>query len=330
MKAHIERLPILVLEPHNRCNCRCVMCDIWKLTDAREISPAELHRHLGDIEALGVEWVVFTGGEPLMHSDLFQLAAMLRARGLRITLLSTGLLLERHAEAIAATMDDVIVSLDGPPTVHDAIRRVPAAFEMLANGVRALHRLKPDFPVSARCTIQAANAAQLRATVITARDIGLRTISFLAADLTSNAFNRPQEWPANRQAQVAPLLAELEHEMNALVAEYPDDGFVVESPAKLQRIVDHFRADFGVQPHIAPRCNAPWVSAVLESNGDVRPCFFHPPLGNTSGTSLLAVLNGPRAVAFRESLDVAANPVCRRCVCSLYLPQPVAQVAAEQ
>ena len=71
----LERLPILVLQPHNRCNCRCVMCDIWKLTDAQEISAAELERHLADIERLGVEWVVFTGGEPLMHSDLFRLSA---------------------------------------------------------------------------------------------------------------------------------------------------------------------------------------------------------------------------------------------------------------
>jgi len=30
------------------------------------------------------------------------------------------------------------------------------------------------------------------------------------------------------------------------------------------------------------------------------------------------VLNSPRAVAFRDALDVAANAICRRCVCSLY------------
>src|SRR5450631_4652601 len=111
MKALLERLPILVLEPHNRCNCRCVMCDIWKIADAREIGAAELERHLADIERLGVEWVVFTGGEPLMHSDLFRLATMLRARRIRTTILSTGLLLERYAERIVESTDEVIVSL---------------------------------------------------------------------------------------------------------------------------------------------------------------------------------------------------------------------------
>jgi hypothetical protein len=75
-----------------------------------------------------------------------------------------------------------------------------------------------------------------------------------------------------------------------------------------------------VEP-IAPRCNAPWVSAVVESDGTLRPCFFHAPIGNISEESLAQALNGPLAVAFRKSLDVAQNPICRRCVCSLHLPE---------
>ncbi len=210
MNAILERLPILVLEPHNRCNCRCIMCDIWKVTEAREITAAELARHLADIEHLGVEWVVFSGGEPLMHSDLFRLSALLRGRSIRTTLLSTGLLLERNAARIVEDMTEVIVSLDGPREVHDEIRRIPGAFDCLAKGVRALHCIVPGFPVSARCTVQARNASHLRDTVRAAREVGLRSVSFLAADLSSSAFNRPVEWPAERQSALAPDLAELE------------------------------------------------------------------------------------------------------------------------
>ena len=300
-------MKILLLEPHARCNCRCVMCDIWKRTEAREIGERELARHLEDIVALGVEHVVFTGGEPLMHSDLFRLAAMLRARGMRITLLTTGLLLERDAVRIVDSIDETIVSLDGPPEIHDAIRRVPGAFDRLARGVRAIHH------ASARCTVQAANAGHLRATVAAARSIGLRSISFLAADLDSTAFGRPLAWSDGRKGSIAPNLDVLEQEMEALIAEHPSDGFILESPAKLRRIVGHFRAPS------APRCNAPWVSAVWEANGDVRPCFFHAPVGNTANGTLAQIVNGPAAVAFRENLNVAENPICRRCVCSLYL-----------
>jgi hypothetical protein len=59
------------------------------------------------------------------------------------------------------------------------------------------------------------------------------------------------------------------------------------------------------------------VSAVVDADLTVRPCFFHPPIGSLANNSLLGVLNGPAAVDFRRNLDVAANPVCRRCVCSL-------------
>ena len=318
MNATLERLPILVLEPHSRCNCRCVMCDIWKVTDARELTAAELERHLADIDRLRVEWVVFTGGEPLMHSDLFRLSALLRARGIRITILTTGLLLERHAARIVETMDDVIVSLDGPRAIHDEIRRIPNAFDRLAEGVQAIRRLSPDYAISARCTVQARNAARLCDTVAAARDLNLRSISFLAADVSSTAFNRPLPWPENRRSEVAPELAAVEREIERIIADYPADGFILETPAKLRRIVSHFRAHHGLESYTAPRCNAPWVSAVVEANGDVRPCFFHPPIGNLGGATLGGVLNGPPAVAFRQSLDVTSNPTCRQCVCSLY------------
>jgi MoaA/NifB/PqqE/SkfB family radical SAM enzyme len=242
-----------------------------------------------------------------MHSDLFRLAARLSTR---TTILSTGLLLERFAAQIVGGITDVIVSLDGPPAIHNEIRRVPEAFERLAAGVRAIHALAPGFPISARCTVQAMNAAHLRATVIAARELGLRSISFLAADLTSTAFNRPTSWAPEKQASIAPDRSVLQREMEALIAEYPQDGFILETPAKLRRIVT---------PNGAPRCNAPWVSAVIEPNGDVRPCFFHPPIGNTANGTLAEIINGPQAIAFRDALVVAENPVCQRCVCSLYV-----------
>ncbi|PYV23014.1 MAG: hypothetical protein DMG27_16770, partial [Acidobacteria bacterium] len=66
----IRALPVLVLFPHNRCNCRCVMCDIWRIRQGREITARDLEPHLESIRALGVRWVVFSGGEPQMHTDL--------------------------------------------------------------------------------------------------------------------------------------------------------------------------------------------------------------------------------------------------------------------
>jgi MoaA/NifB/PqqE/SkfB family radical SAM enzyme len=317
----LARLPILILSPHSRCNCRCVMCDIWKTTDANEMSACDLERHAASVEEMGVEWAIFSGGEPLMHSDLFRLCAILRRRNIRVTVLSTGLLLERHAQAIAANVDDVIVSLDGPHEVHNRIRRVPGAFEALAAGVRAIRALRPEFPISARCTIQRLNHAQLRAAVAEARGLGLNGISFLAADLTSTAFNRPSGWTIAQQMSVGlerEDIVALESEIEAIVRENECGGFVAETPEKLRKIARHFRVQLGYVDPVAPVCNAPWVSVVMEADGVVRPCFFHRSIGKVdAATSLMDVVNGPDAVAFRTSLDVASDATCRRCVCSL-------------
>jgi len=55
---------------------------------------------------------------------------------------------------------------------------------------------------------------------------------------------------------------------------------------------------------------------VLEADGDVRPCFFHPAIGNIRRAPLDEILGGSLR-AFRGSLDVQTNAVCTQCVCSI-------------
>jgi radical SAM protein with 4Fe4S-binding SPASM domain len=321
----IRELPVLILFPHNRCNCRCLMCDIWKIRQVREITAEDLSPHMESFRALKVRWIVFSGGEPLMHSDLFSLARLCHKEGIRLTLLTAGLLLERHAEKIAGWIDDVIVSIDGPPEIHDVIRAVPGAFARLARGISALRRLQPRMKILGRCTIQKTNFRHLRRTVRAARALSLNAVSFLAADVSSGAFNRPLGWAPERQASVALDVSEVEaldSEVDALVSECRQEiesGFISESAEKLQRIVSRFRTHLGQDEPVAPRCNAPWISAVVEADGTIRPCFFHRPIGNIRDGGLAEVLNAEAALEFRQRLDVSNNPTCRNCVCSLYL-----------
>ena len=133
----IYSLPIIVLMPHSSCNCRCVMCDIWKAnSNKKEISPETLEKHVATFKKLGVREVVFSGGEPLMHSNLWKLCALLKDNKIRITLLSTGLLLKRNAKEIIDYIDHVIVSLDGSEQVHDKIRKIPQGFAKLSEGIQ--------------------------------------------------------------------------------------------------------------------------------------------------------------------------------------------------
>jgi MoaA/NifB/PqqE/SkfB family radical SAM enzyme len=322
---YIRELPILVLFPHSRCNCRCVMCDIWRIREVREITAADLEPHLAGLRQLKVRWVVFSGGEPLMHSHLPVLARLLRKEGIRTTLLTAGLILEQHAAQVAEYMDDVIVSIDGPAEIHDRIRGLQGAYRRLERGIRACRERRTSMPVHGRCTVQKDNFRFLSATVRAARELKLNSLSFLGADVTSEAFNRPVRWPEDRRAAVAldaGEVDELERGLATLVHEFHEEintGFIRESPDKLRRIVLHFRAHLGQTQPVAPRCNAPWVSAVIESDGTVRPCFFHRPLGRIQEGTLAGILNSREAVQFRSQLDVSRNAICQRCVCSLFL-----------
>jgi Fe-coproporphyrin III synthase len=323
LASQVSSMPILILNVHSHCNCRCVMCDIWKRETREQVSVAELERHRASLRKLGVRQVVFSGGEPLLHNDLGELCGFFRQENIQLTLLTTGLLLHKRAHEVAAWFDDVIVSIDGPREIHDAVRRVPGAFDLIAKGVAEIHVQRPSLSIACRTTVQKTNYRHLRATVAAAKGTGFDSISFLAADLTSEAFNRTLVWPGERQSEVALTEAQvdaLEDEIEQLVLEYFDDirrKYIAETAPKLWRIVSHFRAHLGQVAPVSPICNAPWVSAVVEVDGSVRPCFFHRSVGNIHSTTLEEIVNGETARAFRQSLRVSENPTCRRCVCSL-------------
>ncbi len=321
----IRELPVLVILPHNRCHCRCVMCDIWRIRQTREITAQDMEPHMASLRQLKVGWVVFSGGEPLMHSDLWTLTRMLHREGIRTTLLTAGLTLQPFAARVAEEFDDVIVSLDGPPEIHDRIRGRAGAYQRLKGGIQALRRIRPSLPINARCTVQKGNHRHLRAVVASALELSLSSLSFLAADVRSEAFNRATGWSMDKLSEVVLEAHEsdaLINELDRLILEYPQlirQGFIHESVEKLRRIGLHFRAELGETAPVAPRCNAPWVSAVIESDGAVRPCFFHRPIGSLQGGTLAETLNGDEAVRFRSQLDVSTNPICQRCVCALFL-----------
>jgi MoaA/NifB/PqqE/SkfB family radical SAM enzyme len=323
LKERLTRLPILLLNVHEHCNCRCLMCDIWQRKDGKELDLADFARHRDSLLRLGVQQVVLTGGEPLLHRDLGNLCNFLRECGIHITLLTTGLLLSQRAAIVAEGIDEIIVSLDGPEEVHDQVRRVKGAYRLIAEGIRAVRLRKPGMLVHGRSTVQKVNHHLLRQTVNAAKALSMNSISFLAADVTSQAFNRELIWPGERQNQIILTRQEIEsldHEVEALIREnYHDIGsrYILESQEKLKRIVRRFREQLGELAPLAPPCKAPWVSAVIEVDGSVRPCFFHRSIGSIQAQTLEQAINSEEALEFRAALDISQNPICSRCVCSL-------------
>jgi MoaA/NifB/PqqE/SkfB family radical SAM enzyme len=323
----ITALPVAILMPHSSCNCRCVMCDIWKGNARKnQLTEDDIAGLLLSFKKLGTRQVVMSGGEALLNEHFFRFCSLLSAQGIKITLLSTGLLLKKYAGEIVANIADVIVSLDGDEQTHDAIRNIEGAYARMKEGVQHLKKLKPSLPVSGRSVIQRMNFRNWPLIVESAKEIGLNSISFLPADVSSEAFNREQPWDAGHVSAVAiqeEELPELYEVIAGLVKDHAMDfqnHFIAESPSKLSQVYTHYAAIHGLCDFPSHKCNAPWVSVVVEADGNVKPCFFHNSIGNIRGERMETILNGEAGLAFRRSLNMEKDPVCTRCVCSLNLP----------
>jgi Fe-coproporphyrin III synthase len=322
----ISVLPIAILMPHSACNCRCVMCDIWKGNkNSKQLTEEDIKAVLVSLKQLDTKRIVMSGGEALLNKNFFTFCDIIKSKGLKISLLSTGMTIDYHAEKIINLVDEVIISLDGHEPIHDQIRNIKGAFSELKRGVQKLKQLNPNFPISARCVIHQLNYQHWDKLILSAKEMGLDRISFLPADVTSQAFNREETWEKDKQETVLiheeelPLLQNM---IQTLVSEFKydfDTKFISESPEKIQKIYQYYAAHHGLASFPFKKCNAPWVSTVIEADGTVRPCFFHDSLGSIKNNSLFDILNNKKSIEYRKTLNTQTNSTCVKCVCYLNL-----------
>jgi MoaA/NifB/PqqE/SkfB family radical SAM enzyme len=323
--SRIYALPIVILMPHSACNCRCVMCDIWKDNkNLKQLTEQDINGLLSALKKFETKQVVMSGGEALLNVNFFQLCRILKKQDIKITLLSTGLSLEKNALQILEHVDDLIVSLDGDEPLHDAIRNIPGAFNKLKSGVEYIRSIDPNYKITARTVIHRLNFRNWPAIIAAAREMGINQVSFLPADVSSHAFNRQTAWSEPKQHEILLSkneLAELQEVINQIIANKADftSRFIAESQAKIQDIYHYYAAFYGLNAFPFKKCNAPWVSAVIEADGSVRPCFFHEAIGNIRDTEFADILNSKEAIDFRKTLNMSTNATCVKCVCSLSL-----------
>ena len=316
MAPELVQLRLVTLYLTERCNSRCVSCDYWR-HGRQDMALATVQQLLPGLKALGVEQVLLSGGEPLLHPHWVEMATLLRAQGLKLWLLTAGLALAKQLDEVARHVEQVTVSLDGATAASYAGIRGLDAFEVVCAGVRAA--VRAGLPVTLRVTVQRGNVAELPALVRLAHGLGVNGISFLAADVAHDeAFGRQAPAPDGvaLRPEDLPLLAA---SLDAIEQTHADDlagGFIAESPAKLRRIEAHARARLGLGPLTAPRCNAPAHSAVIEADGRLRPCFFIGGAQRLGAGGLEAALNAPAERRLRAAIAAGAQAACERCVCA--------------
>jgi len=302
------------------------MCDIWKGNhNLRQLNEQDIDGLLASLKKFGTRQVLMSGGEALLNPNFFRFCEMLNKEKIKVSLLSTGLTLKKNSTLLVGYVNDIIVSLDGDEETHNRIRNIPGAFQKMKEGIAAIKRLNPDFKICGRTVIHQLNFRKWPSIIAAAKEIGLQQISFLPADVSSQAFNRELTWDEKRQHEILLSkddLPDLEKIIeNLLITNSIDfeNKFIAESPEKIRKIYSYYAAFYGLNDFPFKRCNAPWVSIVIEADGNVRPCFFHPSYGNIRQQSLDKILNSDKAIDFRKNLDMDKNEICKKCVCYLNL-----------
>lgn len=139
-KTASERRPIVVWNITRACNLKCVHCynDSGASKADDELPTEEAKVVLDDLVQFGVPSVLFSGGEPLMRPDLFELIGYAVERGLRAVISTNGTLIttEMAKKIKQHGVSYVGISLDGIGDINDKFRGVDGAFDRAVAGIK--------------------------------------------------------------------------------------------------------------------------------------------------------------------------------------------------
>ena len=148
------RRPVIFWNITNKCNLACEHCYISAGPDkerAGELSTEEAKAFIDDVSEMGVPLLLFTGGEPLVRSDFWELAAHAKTKKLRAVISTNGTLITKNvAKRLKESgISYVGISIDGAdPETHDAIRNQRESF------AKAIQALKNCVEIDLKCGIR--------------------------------------------------------------------------------------------------------------------------------------------------------------------------------
>jgi MoaA/NifB/PqqE/SkfB family radical SAM enzyme len=149
VRTHLFRRPcpvVMTFAVTYRCQCRCPHCSASRhcLPSVEELSTAEAKRLIDESLDLGISVIAFTGGEPLLRRDIFELVSYVDKRKAIAHLFTNGFLLndENAAKLADAGLYSLFLSLDSPvPEEHDRLRGIPGLFD---KGIAGLQKMKEN------------------------------------------------------------------------------------------------------------------------------------------------------------------------------------------
>ena len=291
-----------------RCNARCVHCDIWK-NRGKEDSPtfdqwkvvvADLRRWLGPVQT------TFTGGEALLKPFAVDLIAHGTSLGLFVEVLTHGYWPDQSKieELALARPWRITVSLDGLGETHSRIRGRENFFTVTATTLQTLTRVRRerdlDFVIRLKNVIMEHNLQEASEVARFAQERGLE-VFYQPIEQNYNTvedarwFETSANWPKDpaRAIEVVERLVQLKRRGLPIANSY----------AQLEAMIPYFRDPASLrvstQAHSAHErrrsCTA-LTNLQVQAHGDVTSCTAQPPIGNIKTDSIRRIWESrPRA-----------------------------------
>lgn len=326
------------------CGERCAMCDFGQRAGDRMFfrnlrpSPRALELPLDRLKALIAEVAPLRPVleahtvEPTLYRDLPALAEHATRAGLPFRVFTSGARLAAMADdLVAAGVDQIYVSIDGPPALHDAIRGVSGSFARAYDGIAAVNAARRRRPgsrtkVRINATISNLNAAHLVELVEAVRDLEPACVMFMHLNFVTPELAAAHNTRYGHICPATPLgvggvdpalvdLAALAEQIRQLRTRYPA-WLIHLQPAVADP--DALRIYYREPARFlhGRRCTMPWQTAMIIPDGSVivRNRCYHVVFGSIFEQGLLEIWNGERFRAFRAALRGAgAFPACTRC-----------------
>ena len=134
----------------DRCNLRCVMCKQWRQADKNELSTEQWKNVILQLKNLGIKEINFTGGEPLLREDVFDLVEYAYSIGIVCGITTNGsLLTEKNINNLIEKGCKIFtLSIDALEEEYERIRGVGDTFKKVEDSARTLSALKEKRGVS--------------------------------------------------------------------------------------------------------------------------------------------------------------------------------------
>ncbi|MFH0871385.1 MAG: radical SAM protein [bacterium] len=249
------------------CQCDCLHCSAHQYREEvaqshSALSFTELSGAIEQAVELGTTCVVLTGGEPLLHPDLYDLIRSVDKRRSVCTLFTNGELL---APAVVKELKDAglfgaFVSLDyADPGLHDQNRRRPGIFTKAVEGIRRCQEAGILTGISTYATKDKIQSGQIDALMELGRKLKALEMFIFDAIPTGRLHEAHECALGEEEVKAIRNLRRFYNEK----PEYP-------------RIIHQTMFMSMTYPCIAEGCPAGVVQVHLRANGDVSPCDFTP------------------------------------------------------